>query len=166
MKEKKFSFSSIGFASIVLIFVSMAILTFTVLSYMTALSDYRLSKKVAEKNSDYCIASSKGEIYLQYIDDRLLSLYQHSDDRVSFFSGINDAFADLEDVSVYREVDDYYISYGFPMNENQSLDICLKINYPKSHYETFYKIVRWKTIVHPEENSEYIDDDLPVFLGD
>ena len=45
--KSKFHFSNFGFSTILLTFVMMCIMTFGVLSLITANSDYKLSQKVA-----------------------------------------------------------------------------------------------------------------------
>ena len=58
-RKKQSSFSSIGITSLVLIFVMLCLLTFSVLSLVTARADLRLSQKNAERTSAYYDAENR-----------------------------------------------------------------------------------------------------------
>ena len=46
-------FSNFGMSTILVVFAMMCIVTFSVLAFITANSDYKLSCRVAENNSSY-----------------------------------------------------------------------------------------------------------------
>ena len=60
--KKAPGFSNFGFSTILLAFVMICIVTISALSLLTANSDYKLSQKVAEKNTAYFDAEKKAII--------------------------------------------------------------------------------------------------------
>ena len=58
---KKNNFSHFGFSTLLLAFTMICIVTFSALSFVTAHSDYNLSKRVADNNSAYYEASEKSK---------------------------------------------------------------------------------------------------------
>ena len=64
----KRSFSNFGFSTILIAFVMICIVTFSALALMTANSDYKLSKKVADRTSRYYLAEKEANQRLLQID--------------------------------------------------------------------------------------------------
>ena len=58
-KKENRGFSNFGFSTILLSFVMICVVTFSALALVTANSDYRLSKKVADKTAEYYTAQEK-----------------------------------------------------------------------------------------------------------
>ena len=61
-----------GTASILLVFVTLCLISFAVLSLVNANADLRLSKKIAERNTAYYEAVSEAERFLAEADTTLL----------------------------------------------------------------------------------------------
>ena len=57
--KKRREFSNFGFSTILLTFSMICIVTFSALAFVTANSDYKLSKRVADNNSSYYRACEK-----------------------------------------------------------------------------------------------------------
>lgn len=72
MKPKRNFQFSIGWSSILMIFVVLCLTAFGILSYVTANADYKLSAKTALTVQDYYEASQKSEKKLQAIDTAVL----------------------------------------------------------------------------------------------
>ena len=53
--KKRREFSNFGFSTILLTFSMICIVTFSALAFVTANSDYKLSKRVADNNSSYYV---------------------------------------------------------------------------------------------------------------
>ena len=66
--------SGFGFSTILLTFVMICMATFCALALMTAQSDYRLSKKVADNSDAYCTAERNAFMTLATIDAAFMSL--------------------------------------------------------------------------------------------
>ncbi len=145
-KRHAHTFSTIGFSSILIIFMSVAILTFSVLSMMTASADYRLSKKVAEKTSDYYLASNEAEIILQEIDSALLTLYQNTSSNTEFVSGIETALSDIPNLTITLNETACIAEYYVTINDIQSLYVKCTLHYPTTQTQRFYTLQEWKTV--------------------
>ncbi len=63
-KEPKASMS-IGVSSILVIFIIICLVTFSVMSLVSARADYALSKKIADRNKAYYAATSQAQIQLR-----------------------------------------------------------------------------------------------------
>ena len=62
---------SVGISSLLMIFVVLALTTFSVLGYVTANSDYKLADKTANGVSAYYEAEMKSENFLTALDQEL-----------------------------------------------------------------------------------------------
>lgn len=69
MKRKNFG---AGASSILLIFVVLSLVTFGILSYTTARSDYRLAQKLADSTTAYYTACNQAEQELSLLNRNLL----------------------------------------------------------------------------------------------
>ena len=73
--KKRREFSNFGFSTILLTFSMICIVTFSALAFVTANSDYKLSKRVADNNSSYYRACEKAWDEISQIDAILASAY-------------------------------------------------------------------------------------------
>ena len=71
--KKRREFSNFGFSTILLTFSMICIVTFSALAFVTANSDYKLSKRVADNNSSYYRACEKAWDEISQIDAILAS---------------------------------------------------------------------------------------------
>ena len=74
-KRNRLFFSNFGFSTILLSFVMICVVTFSALSLITANSDYKLSKKVADKNQSYYQAQEQAYAKINMIDQVLADSY-------------------------------------------------------------------------------------------
>jgi hypothetical protein len=128
-KEKSAFGVNIGSSSILLIFVILCLVSFAVLSIVSANADKKLSARVADRAADYYEACNKAEEVLSTIDDELLNAYNNSSGREEYF----------DTVGVSR-------SYTISINDSQDLFISLDILYPDNPDETFYSITAWQAV--------------------
>lgn len=157
---KKFQFSNFGFSTILLTFAMVCIVTFSALSFMTANSDYQLSRRVADNNSIYYDVSE--EIYdeISQIDTILAGIYEACPDKESYFSAVSDA---LSSAGNNLEQSDDSITYIIdrPVSDNQSLCVKLGINYPYHSQDAFFKITEWKL----KTNTSFEEDNTFNLIG-
>ncbi len=143
-ENSKLNVSSFGFTTIILLFVMICVVTFSVLSYTTALSDYKLSKKVADKTTNYYEAEKRAYDRLSDIDKMLTDNYYNTTKKEDFFLVI---IPKLEEYGIIEENESGYIfSIDEKISENQYLSIKLSLNYPEDNGDLFYKITEWKSI--------------------
>lgn len=141
MEKKKYPAVNIGSASMLVVFIILCLVTFSVLSVASANRDYTYSKKIADRTTSYYKASGKAETILSQIDRELKSAYeQYGADYLSHISG---AFADIEEVENFTLPS---LSFSVPINDTQALSVSLVIQVPKNTKDTFYTITSWTEI--------------------
>ena len=145
-------FSNFGFSTILLSFVMICIVTIAALSLLTANSDYKLSQKVAEKNTAYFQAEQEAFTILSEIDTLLASAYQKSLGASSYYKQVYYSLQELSYGSYDRMAGTY--SYCVKIAENHSLEVTIYIRYPKNENESFYEIQTWKSVYNIEEPEE------------
>lgn len=149
-------FSNFGFSTILLAFVMICIVTISALSLITANSDYKLSKKVAEKNSAYYLAEEKAYDILQEVDQALLQSYINSDNERDYYKNVENNLQLLGYGIYEKSTSKCTYSYELPITEGQSLQVVLLIQYPAHNQDSFYLIETWNStydvIIHEEEN--------------
>lgn len=149
-KKKDFSVS-IGFSSIMMVFIMICLVTFAALSVLTANSDHRLSKKMADKTTAYYQADTIAKGVACQIDQALASLYAECGDETAYYSSISperlvmDMPNKVQNVSVDLEQEMPVVSYQVTISDIQTLYVTLEIHYPKSGEENFYEITGWQT---------------------
>lgn len=97
LKPKRNIQFSVGWSSILMIFVVLCLTAFGILSYLTAGSDYKLSAKTAQNEQDYYAMLWQSEKKLQAIDAAVLQA--RSDAEHASVSGSCDGLADGGDYS-------------------------------------------------------------------
>lgn len=168
MNKKKNTAMSIGFPSIIMVFIMICLVTFAALSLLTANSDYRLSQKMADKTSAYYEADALAQNVTYQIDQALASLYTECNDAASFYNSINTDFSINEipegvyDFSVNCENEVPTISYKVIISDVQTLHVSLEVNYPKNESDCFFTIIQWQT---KTSNIPLESDHLNLFGG-
>ncbi len=151
-----------GLSLLILIFLSMCLITFSLLSLSGATADEKLSLKAAEHTSQYQAANSEAQKILSRIDQALAELFtdtDHSDNALSpdtrFYLAVPEVQKYISDIQLNISVNNSdltdtapggTISYTVPVNEDQSLQVVLQIQYPYSDDDTLYQIDSWKVI--------------------
>lgn len=157
MKQKTSkTFYNIGITSIVLIFVMMCLLTFSVLSLVSAKADYSLSRKSADRTTDYYTAENQAADILQDIaicTERLAA----SADEETFYRLV---CSELENVDSITFPDEQHLAYTVPLGDEQLLSVSLTLSYKILEDGNHYQIDSWKTVSTHEWNP---DTGLPVW---
>jgi hypothetical protein len=128
-KNKAAFGANTGSSSILLIFVILCLVSFAVLSIVSANADKKLSSRVSERATAYYEACNQAEEVLSSIDAELIKAYAAASDENEYFDmvGINRA-------------------YNIAINDSQNLYISLDINYPQDADEPFYTITAWQAV--------------------
>lgn len=127
--KKKFSLN-IGMSSILLIFVVLCLISFSILSIASANADMKLSQKVQNRSLTYYDACNQAEDMLADVDSQLHALYEAS----------NDSMVYLTEVSMIDSV------YTYPISDLQKLQVTLAFPYPEETADVFYEILSWKVV--------------------
>ena len=142
------SFSNFGFSTILIAFVMICIVTFSALALLTANADYRLSKKVKQKATDYYKAEETAYKALAEIDALLACAYRDNSDPDLYLS---DALRQIEkfgstqpDLQLVSDASGI-VRYTVAISDYQSLQVILQICQPKEADGHFYKLTTWQT---------------------
>lgn len=130
MDNKRGFTMNIGLPSIMLIFVVLCLISFGVLSIVSANADRKLSQKVLDRSIAYYNACNLAEEKLCEVDAALKNAYQESPDRTAYISAI----------SVLPT------KFTFEISEIQYLEMTLSYLYPKSTDEPFYLLHSWRVV--------------------
>lgn len=142
-RKKAPGFSNFGFSTILLAFVMICIVTISALSLLTANSDYKLSQKVAEKNTAYYDACYQANAILSEVDAQLATAYAKTDDANAYYKEVSTALTVLG-IGTYDK-NNGTLSYEVAISDNQKLEVTIVILYPKESDDSFYEIKTWKS---------------------
>ena len=151
-KKKHFSMNA-GISWILVIFILLCLVTFGVLSMVSANSDYQLSKKTADRVTAYYEACSRAQGVLEQIDDTLAG---------SFLDGACPQSA-LEKLAENQELteshslsvkDENTISFSEILSDTQALEVTLEAVQTPENGEPFYRITGWQVVTTAEWNYE------------
>ena len=128
-KKREFTMN-IGLPSIMLIFVVLCLISFGVLSLVSANADRKLSQKVLDRSVAYYNACNLAEEKLCEIDTALKNAYQENPDRAAYISAIS---------ALPTE-------FTFEISEIQYLEMTLSYLYPDSKEDPFYLLQSWRVV--------------------
>ena len=141
--KKKLEFSNFGFSTILLCFVMICVVTFSALSLVSAYSDYKLSQKVADKNSDYYKAQERAYEKLEELDHLALETFFVTGSSSDYYSSMK------KKTSAYGTVaevpDGIVVTFTEEISEDHTLCISLKICHPSKGDDKFIEIIEWKS---------------------
>lgn len=129
-----------GTSTLLLIFVSLCLLTFAVLSFLSARADQNLSRKTAERTSAYYEACNQAEDRLGETDRMLEKLWQETANEKAYFQAVRETFEDMD-----FDEESRMLSFSVPLTDTQVLTVTLKLRTPEFG-STFYTISGWKTV--------------------
>lgn len=141
MKNKRYGVN-VGSSSILIIFVIVCLVCFAALSIVSANSDYKMTKKMAEREHNYYQACNDAYQALSDIDMTLQKLYDSVASEEEFYTQAGQQK-----------------SFAYPISDIQSLQVSLKILYPQTESQPFYEITEWRVIT--TGTLEY-DESLPL----
>ena len=155
MEKKHSGGINIGTSSILVTFVLLALVTFAALSYMSARSDYVLSKEAADRTASYYDANRMAEIYLANIEALLSKHLDTCSGKEEYIEGIDKLFADNEKIEVGDLADgSKTLSYSIAVTSGQNLDVTLVVHYPDIEDDSLFKVDKWTTSV----NRKWLDE--------
>lgn len=127
MSRKANSASSVGSASILLIFTVMCLISFATLTLVNSKADYNLSKKLAERQAAYYAACHKGNAFVAAVN-----------------SGYNKEKGDTFQESI-------------PISDSQTLDITIMTNSSKKTFNSnnSCSIIQWQIVDHSDSEYDY-----------
>jgi hypothetical protein len=149
-------FSNIGFSTILITFVMICIVTFCALALLTANSDYKLSKKVADRTTGYFQAEELAYQIIADIDKQLSAIYSAHSGEENYKQNaaeILQKYADEHTDIRFTTDDSLCVSYTIPVTDTQTLSVSLQVCYPPTSDGVFYQLTEWKSITeYPQED--------------
>ena len=140
---------STGISLLLLIFLSLCMMTFALLSLSGARADERLSLKNADRTTQYYAADTQANKLLALIDEQLttalINAESKEDPEDAFLNSVPSIINNIPGVSWIKETaDEDSLSFTVPVTDNQVLFIELSIDYPEEEQDTMYEIDSWK----------------------
>ena len=142
---------STGTTSIVLIFVLLCMLTFSVLSLVSAQANLRLSRLSAQRTTDYYAAENAANEILIDIEDaaqsavqaRYLSSVNYDSQSPAFAREVLKRMRQPDAVSV---TEDGLLSYQVPLGEDQNLQVELRVFPEPGDGGRHYEVRVWQAV--------------------
>ena len=149
-----------GLSLLLLIFLSLCLIIFSLLSLSGAAADETLSQKTADRTTAYYAAVSEANKLLAEVDTLLAEelrtiLYTENSGPntasalTAAVSYINNCITVLQshfpDCLTFTE-NMIYLTFSVPVTVNQILQISLSVSYPVSPEDTLYQITGWQIL--------------------
>lgn len=141
MKKNNFSFH-IGSSSLLLIFIVLSLVSFSVLSLSSAIADRKMTDKMEEKTTAYYNACNQAEEKLETLDTYLRKLYLSGVDKEEYYATAKES-----------------TSFAINVSDSQTLEVDVDFLYPDTEKGPFYQITEWSLI---NVNIPEADNSLPV----
>lgn len=157
--NRKRGFSGAGLSTVLLVFVMLCLIVFSVLSLSTAKADLEMSRKVADGTSAYYRAQSLASERLEEIDALLAKTY--NENKMSYLSAAQKALQKEDDLEVTQASDEteLFCTYRISVDENRQLCVKLAVANPETGNETSAQILAWEVEQSKDWNA---DTGLPV----
>ena len=150
MKKKFASGMNVGTSSILVTFVLLCLVCFAALSFLSANSDYNLSKQTAERTQEYYQANAMAEIYMADVEALLSKKYSTGVSEKDFYASISSLFNDIDAIEVEESADGPLIRYRVDVGDKQYLNIVLVPNYPTKEDTALFHISSWQVMANPD----------------
>lgn len=143
---------STGISLMLLIFLSLCMMTFALLSLSGARADEKLSQKSADRTTEYYAADTQANKLLALIDEQLsfcLTEAEAADDpQTAFLSSVPSVKNEIPGVTWIEPEQNLEtaLSYTIPVKEGQVLLVELSVQYPTEPQDTMYEITAWQVI--------------------
>ncbi len=138
-----------GLSLMLLIFLSLCLMTFSLLSLSGATADERLSRKSADRTTEYYAAETAANGLVANIDAQLagylreaVSASAPADTWISLCAGLPELMPEL----VWSEAPEPTLSFSVAVSDGQILAVTLAVPYPDEADDPLYDIVTWQVI--------------------
>lgn len=143
MKKKSSPMVGLGIPSLLLIFLVLCLVIFSLLSLSSAAADEKLSQKIADRTTDYYQVSNAANDTLGKWDNFFETAWQQAGSSTEYYQKIKKEASSMESTQ-FTPGDPPVLSWQTPLGESQILSVCLSLPYPKEEGDCFFKIIEWK----------------------
>jgi len=144
MNKRIYPAVNIGSASMLLVFIILSLITLSVLSLSSAVSDYNYSQKIADRNTEYYAACNHAEQILSDIDHILADTWNHN--YSAYDNEVVKSLSAVAGVETGALATEHIAEYTVEMNETSALKVELYIYPANAVDDQFYEITDWSVI--------------------
>lgn len=137
--NKKLPLTNLGITTIITVFIILCLVTFSSLSYVNALNDLNLSKRVARHNDEYYEAYNKANSEIASVAKKLDNIYNSQQN----LSVIPDEYSFVYPVGNNHNL---HVTIVPSVNEDTNLNGMTPIQYLESNNLPLYTISRFEVI--------------------
>ena len=142
-----------GISMMLLIFLSLCLIVFSLLSLSSAVADQKLSRKLSDRTTEYYQADSLARQALMNLDQYLSGILKEaeasSDPGKTFMqslSSLENYSPEIDSVSAFSLSEDNLLSFQTEINEKQILLSTVQLHYPENDEDVCWEIVCWQVI--------------------
>ena len=161
MTEKNTQQNSIhvGSSLILVTFVLLCLVTFSILALTSAKSDYTMTLETAQNTTDYYNAANQAEQKLADISSVLKECLRNSSDASGYFQELKHHLSSDESVLLNQNTDTMIIEFVIPINASRTLQVSLSAGYPQNNNEALFSVEVYKSIAEPIIDDTVMMDD-------
>lgn len=142
---------SVGFISLLIIFVVLCLITFAILALTTSNADMALTNRNYTYVSRYYVASNECHTKIGFIDQTLEAARQDTSTDEEFYAAVDAAFPEGGDIFIYDR-DSRVITFYGNLSEISQMRVEVQVNDPEN--ESRYTILTWNAEPLPQEMEE------------
>ncbi len=157
MEKKQTGGMNVGTSSVLVAFVLLCLVTFAGLSFLSANSDYRLSRQTADKTTEYYEAASRADRRLAELDELLAEMADRKD-KSGYLKEAYEYFSNDPDMTVSTSGDVTSAGFIVNINERQDLSVTLNLRYPSSDDKRTFEIEDYSVVVNSSWQNETLDE--------
>ncbi len=146
MKKRQRSLSIPGVSLLLLIFLTLCLITFSLLSLSGASADENLSRKAADRTLSYYKADSSANDILAQTNEYLAGYLREAEESSDPKARYQELCADLPSADSVYTLEDSTLSFSVSVNDDQILQVQLELTYPEEPDDTLYRITSWKIV--------------------
>lgn len=146
MKKHRRTFSVPGISLLVLIFLSLCLITFSLLSLSGSFADRTLSEKAADRTKIYYQASNAANELLAAVDARLAEYLKQAENTSDPESAYLELCSGLPLLIPDSTLQENNFSFSVPVTDDQLLQVSIDLTYPDASAGSLYRITMWKVV--------------------
>lgn len=165
-KKRKRSGINVGSSLILVTFILLCLVAFAALSFISANSDYELSKQTADKTTNYYNAASTVEQYLAELDSTLKDIAVTANSNDEYSSAVQAKYADESFVTVVQDSTGTMLTFVVPINQSSGILVALNLKDIEqiNENDASYDIAAYQTITTTDPDVVTIQDDGGLIL--
>ena len=126
----------------------ICVVTFSVLALTTAYADFKLTKKVADKNMAYYQAEERAYAHISDVESALKDAYLSAVSTTAYYESLDAVVATMNG-TLQQENGIFTYHFEEVISDTQCLVVGLELTYPMSADDTFLKIIEYKSVHIP-----------------